>query len=438
MSIGFVHLSDIHFGQETGGVVRIHDDVKARLIDDVGCIVSTLKSGRAAGIVVTGDIAFGGRDCEYRAAAQWLDQIAGAAGCAISDIQLVPGNHDINRDEITPATRMMIEQIVYEGEPALDRFLASDGDRDLLFRRFAAYRCFAEGYRCSLDTNAASAEERIARLSPERALRFVRLNSALICSENDTKGGLLLGARQRVMKARPGEELVVISHHPLDWFQDSEDARRFIRSRARVFISGHEHSPSIEIEDTEECGTLMMLAAGATVPPELVGSFTYRYNLIEFEWESEQDGLRVHVKPRAWVDELKRFGSDDVGLTGGDQSHLLTCTNWGDIRQREEDIDRDRTEDGYRDDIMIPVSTEDCSFDTEEETVVDDYSLLLLRFFRDLSQDQRLKILVVLEAIPPGWTGTLSEAFERGAFDRLVSAGRIDELHSEIRRFSHV
>ena len=208
MSIGFVHLSDIHFGQEEGGRIRLHDDVKDRLIDDVRLVAKNLESGRAAGIVVTGDIAYGGRASEYTAAAAWLDEVADAAGCDMVDIQVVPGNHDIDRDEITELTKMMLEKIVAEGEPALDNFLKSDADRDLLFRRFSAYRPFAEGYRCPLDTNAELAEERVAELAPGRAIRFIRLNSALACSKNDEEGKLLLGARQRVLNQRPGEELV--------------------------------------------------------------------------------------------------------------------------------------------------------------------------------------------------------------------------------------
>ena len=39
MSAGFIHLSDIHFGQENGGTVRIHNDVKERLIEDVALVV---------------------------------------------------------------------------------------------------------------------------------------------------------------------------------------------------------------------------------------------------------------------------------------------------------------------------------------------------------------------------------------------------------------
>ena len=68
------------------------------------------------------------------------------------------------------------------------------------------------------------------------------------------------------------------------------------------------------------------------------------------------------------------------------------------------------------------------------ETVVDTYPLLLLRFFRDISPAQRVGILASLGALPPNWKGTLSEPFERKAFDGLVKAGRSDELLMEIRK----
>ena len=144
------------------------------------------------------------------------------------------------------------------------------------------------------------------------------------------------------------------------------------------------------------------------------------------------------MRPRAWVDELKRFRADNVGLCGGDQSHLLTCTNWRNAHREESTANEDRFKSGCYDDIVVTVSTEDHPLNSKDETVDDDYSLLLLLFFRDISRDQRLKILVNLEAIPPDWTGTLSEAFERGAFDGLVKDGRIDELRSEIRKVALV
>ena len=431
MSIGFVHLSDIHFGQEKGGKLWVHDDVKERLIDDVRLVVEDLESGRAAGIIVTGDIAFGGREPEYKAAAAWLDEVAGAAGCAKYDIQVVPGNHDIDRDEITEATQIMLDRIAAEGEDALDRVLKKDEDRELLYRRFSAYRPFAQGYRCPLDTNAELAEERAVELAPGRSIRFIRLNSALICSRNDEEGKLLLGERQRVLPQRIGEELVLLSHHPVHWFQDSKDASLFIRNRARVFISGHEHNPSVKIETNEEGGDLMMLAAGATVPPNSDDTSTYCYNFIEFAWDTGADALSVHVRPRAWVDARKRFSTDEVRLGGQDPKFLLVCPNFRNAPQANARPAQEVVVNSAADTVFIPPH-EGQDPETGEETVDNIYPLLLLHFFRDLSPAQRMSILVSLGALPPDWTGTLSESFERKAFDRLVREGRSDELRDAL------
>ena len=433
MSIGFVHLSDIHFGQEKGGKIWIHDDVKNRLIDDVKLVAKKLESGHAAGIIVTGDIAYGGRACEYTAAAAWLDKVADAAGCNITDIQVVPGNHDVDRDEITTLTEMMLERIVAEGEPALDSFLKSDADRELLFRRFSAYRPFAEGYRCPLDTNAELAEERVAKLASGRAIRFIRLNSALVCSKNDEEGRLLLGARQRVMGQRPGEELVVLSHHPVHWFQDSEDVLLFIRNRARVFMSGHEHNPSVKIETIEDGCDLMTLAAGATVPPNSDGTFIYCYNFIEFDWNAEMDGLSVHVRPRVWMNAKKRFDADDAPVCGRYPRFTLACPNFRNAPQVTDLPTQEAVIDGASDTVVI-TALDDRGPKGREEAVADTYQLLLLRFFRDISPAQRVGILASLGALPPNWNGALSESFERRAFDGLVKAGRSGELWVELRK----
>jgi len=427
MSVVFVHLSDIHFGQEKDGKLWINDDVKERLIDDVRAMAKTLEIDRTAGIIITGDIAYGGRPEEYKAAAAWLDRVAQAAGCEITDIQVVPGNHDIDWNEITELTEMMLGKIVADGEPALDRFLRTEADREMLFRRFSAYLPFAEGYRCPLDTNALLAEDRLVELAPGRAIRFIRLNSALACSKKDEEGKLLLGARQRVLKQRPGEELIVLSHHPLHWFQDSADALLFIRSRARVFISGHEHNPSVKIEAIEEGCDLMMLAAGATVPPTSDDKFTYCYNVIEFDWNAEEDALSVRVHPRAWVNEKKRFEADEARLGRRDPTCTLGCPNFRGAAQAIVLPEQKVAMDGASDTIII-VPPDDHSSEAREDTLVDAYPMLLLRFFRDISPTQRIGILATLGALPPNWKGRLSEPFERNAFDSLVKAGRSDEL----------
>ena len=101
MSVAYIHLSDIHFGQERGGAVVVHTDVKNRLIDDIRTEVTKLASAKAHGVIITGDIAYGGKRSEYDEAARWLDRVADAAKCDITDILVVPGNHDIDRAEIS-------------------------------------------------------------------------------------------------------------------------------------------------------------------------------------------------------------------------------------------------------------------------------------------------------------------------------------------------
>ena len=43
MPVAFLHLSDIHFGQEKGGRVFTHEDVRERLLDDVALLVRSFR-----------------------------------------------------------------------------------------------------------------------------------------------------------------------------------------------------------------------------------------------------------------------------------------------------------------------------------------------------------------------------------------------------------
>ena len=95
----FVHVSDIHFGQEKqNGTVVARDDVRAELLND--CRTRENKLGPADSILVTGDVAFSGKKDEYTRAGKWLDELTKAVGCRGTSVFVVPGNHDVDLDEI--------------------------------------------------------------------------------------------------------------------------------------------------------------------------------------------------------------------------------------------------------------------------------------------------------------------------------------------------
>jgi len=94
----FVHVSDIHFGQECEGNIHIHNDVRYELLRDSAYFRG--KHGGATGILVTGDIAFSGKPAQYKTAGEWLDNLSEITGCEKTSVFVVPGNHDIDLEKL--------------------------------------------------------------------------------------------------------------------------------------------------------------------------------------------------------------------------------------------------------------------------------------------------------------------------------------------------
>jgi predicted phosphodiesterase len=434
----FVHLSDIHFGQERGSELVIHNDVKEQLIDDARQVVRNMESGNATGILVTGDIAHSGKKDQYKAAGQWLDRVAEAIGCEIHQIQMVPGNHDVERDKTSGAAKLMLEKIAAGGADELDEFLDNESDRELLFDRFREYGEFSEGYRCPLDTNGAYSSDSRVEIADGRAIRFIRINSALLCSGRETAENpeLMLGARQFVFPRTSDEEVIVLSHHPLHWFKDSPEAMKYIQSRARVFISGHEHLPAVMVERVAPGCDLMMLAAGATVPPKPTDMYTYTYNILIFDWDHGSDSLAVTIYPRIWNPESTCFEAREGQLRGEGSRYCLASPKGGgsagdavSVTPEKGPVIRDlsKTEEHVE---TEPLETADDRGDTHVNA--DDYAIVLLRFFRELTEGERLKLLVELDAVSSLMKERLTHTIERRLLEQLIRQGRIGEIESRI------
>ena len=318
----YIHLSDLHFGQERGPDLHLHRDVKDRLIDDARGLAASEPGGRMDGVIVTGDIAFSGKETQYLEAGEWLERLGEAVGCGVKDVLVVPGNHDVDRNEITAGCELFLKRILEIGEEELERYLQNPLDREVLYGRFKSYRAFAEGSNCPIDTESGYTVNRKVQIGPGRFLRLIGANSALVCSRSEhERGRLLLGARQRTFPQIGGEELVVLAHHPLDWLRDSADTRRFVRARARVFMSGHTHSPSSSVERGGDRGDLFFLSAGAAVPPSDEIDYEFTYNRLVFDWDEESDALIVEIEARTWSSEATRFAADRDGI--GRTTHAL-------------------------------------------------------------------------------------------------------------------
>lgn len=438
----FVHVSDIHFGQEKDHRVHIHHDVKQQLIADAQEVVSKLAGGTAHGILVTGDIAHSGVKAEYDAAARWLDELAASIGVEISCVQMVPGNHDLDRSKLTAAVKMMLDQIREGGAATYEQVLSDPLIREALLARFKDYDNFSFGYNCPLNGEAGFASGLEVTLAPGRAIRFIRFNSSLLChgKEGDEHPELMIGERQFILPRTPGVENIVLVHHPLSWYKDQEQVRDYIRSRARVFISGHEHNPRVSVENVERGSDLMMLAAGATVPFQSDDEYTFTYNVIEFDWDEEIDGLSVTIHPRAWNPRRTCFEADNRRLGGANPNYRLGCLEFrkadrpaasATTHPETEPLDAASTFSEVPIIKMVPMEP------SEGKPVIippaiEGYELARLRFFRDLLEGERLRVLVDLDAIPENFDEPMSQGLERKLLERLVQDGKLGRVKQMI------
>lgn len=432
MSFIVIHLSDIHFGQETrrgNKDLYVHQDARERLIDDVHTFAAAIAPKRISGVLVTGDIAYAGTEQEYREAGAWLDRLADAGEFSKSNVQVVPGNHDINWDEISAGAEYLLKQIEDGGEDKLNEYLAKEGDRELLYRRFHAYGAFADAYNCPLDKHGGGAGDRIVELAPGRRLRFSGLNTALTCSKRDTEGKLVLGERQRVLKRNAGEELVVLAHHPMKWLHDHHDANAYINARARVLVTGHEHNPSARVSKVLDDADLLTIEAGATTPPWSDDDYTYTYNILEFSWHEGKDALAVTIYPRCWSESRKEFIEDVTRIDPAAKSVVLACP-----RYREAPKVTVAQAAALAEDVLPPVIQQETS--NAEDGTIDlmpvEYPEIVLRFFRDLSPADRLRLLVEIGAVPDSWNEALPQGYEKALIDRAVQAGKADLIKAKM------
>ncbi|MBU9371583.1 metallophosphoesterase [Burkholderia multivorans] len=440
MSAIFVHVSDIHFGQERDDSIHIHNDVKAQLIEDAAEVVAGLPGGAAQGILVTGDIAQSGTWEQYEVASRWLDELAERIKCPIHRVQMVPGNHDLDRKKLSTGGAKLLEYIRVGGPAEYEKVFSNPYDRATLLARFEDYDRFSFGYRCALDEEAKFASNLRIEIGPGRWIRFVRLNSSLLCTgdEREDNPELIIGSRQFTIPKKQGEENIVLVHHPLHWYKDSADVQQYIRARARVLITGHEHDPKVDVDAVVEGTDVLMLAAGAAVPYRSNDIYTYTYNIIEFDWDEQKDALVVTIHPRAWNPLETCFEADGERLGGRKPRFTLGSPNFRKCGKTATAVEH--TTDGHAGPLAEPL-VDEVPAETAEtregemspiQPTVEGYELALLRFFRDLVESERLRILVELDAIPSDLDERMTQGVERMLFDWLVSEGRLREVVMQI------
>lgn len=416
----FVHLSDIHFGQDGGSVHGPHQAVRREITRDCEKLRDVL--GKADGILINGDIAFSGTKAQFDRAAEWIEELTAAVGCSVqTDVQVIPGNHDVDRSQIDYFCKTAHERLRDIEPDKLDRELAdmanAKEESNPLLVKLQNYRVFASRYGCDFNPVERLSWRKTYEFDANHRFEILGLTSVLVCDGNDAKDKMILGSNQYIFDRVNDVEFLVMVHHPLSWFKDQHDAQRYL-DRARVILTGHEHMQRVRKETSETGDEFLRVYAGATNPPETGGAYPYRYSWLEFALhiEGNQQFIRVKVHPRVWEHNRTEFVADKNLLNSNNESASfdLKCPSYTKPHAAATALPS-----------ASPVAEEGA---VTEDLNAQDIQRLQYYFWSYLDEWQvRIRILVDLDLLPDTKNQPVPHTLERLALDRAKTG---DKLHA--------
>jgi hypothetical protein len=253
-NIVWLHLSDLHACKaKTGWDAH---QVLDTLIPDLQAMEE--QHGLSPNLIFfTGDAAFGALPNsplpeQYAEVALFLESVRSAFKQPIpkDNIFLVPGNHDVDRAEVTPDQTAWLTDPKRTADEMTALIQGGGKQWQNYMERLKAYREFLEreGYQHLL----ADAKRLI--YTQTRAIHGVNLgiagfNSAWSCGQNGERGRLWLGGDwqcgtlTQALKKDKADIRIGLIHHPYGWFVEQEDPklRLQIEREFHFFLHGHEH-----------------------------------------------------------------------------------------------------------------------------------------------------------------------------------------------------
>ena len=314
----WLHLSDLHFRLPpaySGDLLPYDANVVLRALQD-----DTAQRIQEDGlhpdfIAVTGDIAFSGKAKEYDLARVFLDDLLKTTGLSKGRLFLVPGNHDVDRKQISQGARSIATSLT--DRASANEILANPPDRALMFARLAGYKAFLDDYLAGHLSFNNSANDggyfyvQMLGVAGQR-IALLGLNSAWLAQGGDEdRGKLLLGERQvraalDATDAAGANLRIAVMHHPFDWLRefDRDDSEAMLTDRCDFILHGHMHQVGL-LQARGPDSNAMIIAAGACYETR---EHPNAYNLVRLDLDTRQGA--VHL--RTYSDKRGGFWTKDV------------------------------------------------------------------------------------------------------------------------------
>jgi len=316
--ISFVHLSDIHFRKYSGDRYDLDEDLRNEVLLDVAHhAIGNLSNIR--GVLICGDIAFGGKAEEYTAASKFLSQLCTKLNISEEAVYCVPGNHDVDQDvpRNSPAVKLLQDKLAAAADlkifdDYLGKIYRDPKSAELIFAPIERYNTeFAGQYGCYMAPTDLDWQQTM-QLSEKYNLCIMGINSTIISNEDDHASKdierLMRIGQLQMPKRMDNTIYLTLCHHPPECWSDPESKlQKKMDDRVSLQLYGHKHLQTI----TKRTDSLI-IGCGATHPSRWEPNWIPRYNWITLNLHSDSvtDCLNVKIYPRVLNEQECRFEED--------------------------------------------------------------------------------------------------------------------------------
>jgi len=299
----WLHLADLHFREGTDFDSNI---VLKGLLEDVGSM--SIESGLFPDfIAITGDIAYSGISAEYELAKKFFDKLLEVTHLTKDKLFIVPGNHDVDRDNISTLAdanfRLTNSEIV-------NKLLADQDDRNQVFRRLSNYATFINEYFNHLTFDDENYYYVKNFMICGKKVSILGLNSAWLCRSDTDKNEILLGERQvreALEKAKDADIRIALLHHPFNWLKDFDesDSAVVLRNNCDFVLHGHNHQTVFEQNFTPDYKSII-IGAGASYETR---DYPNSYNFVRLNTKPAEVFLRGYSNrsPGFWAKDTLSY-----------------------------------------------------------------------------------------------------------------------------------
>lgn len=238
-------------------------------------------------VIVSGDLAHGGKPEQYALVERFLDNLISVLGLDRTDVFMVPGNHDIDREQCALAFHG--SRAEFNNAENVEKYLSNNDERNLLLQRLSGFSTFEKQYSAGLSRRFTS--DGLAYFSNRQIgdipIGIVGLNSAFACGNDQDEQNVVLGDRPiidicEIIREADVRLVIGVLHHPPAWLREFDQRTfndRFL-PMCDVIHRGHLHEPEVGLLYTSSNTQCLAIAAGAGY---VWRQFKNSYSIVSFD-----------------------------------------------------------------------------------------------------------------------------------------------------------